>query len=298
MGVETVFHPFYSNLEQYLSERGDMFDFVKDVRKHCPSAKLIYNTVDLHFMRMGRRAERTRDSSILEKAQEMKKQELGFIEKTDATIVLSTVEHHVLTQEGVPNSKLWTIPLIRAEAKRLVEFETTQDIAFIGGYRHPPNIDAVDWLVKEIWPEVRKSTPGIKLHICGSAMPEHFYDYAAPDIIIRGFIPNLDELLSTLRLTIASLRFGAGLKGKVASSIGAGVPCVGTSVAFEGMAESGLSRVKLETETPQGFSEVIADIYNNEEKWTETSLAGVEYHNQNYAYKTVMKTYDAMLSKL
>jgi len=64
------------------------------------------------------------------------------------------------------------------------------------------------------------------------------------------------------------------------------------------MAESGLSRVKLETETPQGFSEVIADIYNNEEKWTETSLAGVEYHNQNYAYKTVMKTYDAMLSKL
>ena len=310
MGVETVFHPFYSNLEQYLSERGDMFDFVilsrpesaerclKDVRKHCPSAKLIYNTVDLHFMRMGRRAERTRDSSILAKAQDMKKQELGFIEKTDATIVLSTVEHHVLSQEGVPNSKLWTIPLIRAEAKRLVEFETTQDIAFIGGYRHPPNIDAVDWLVKEIWPEVRKSTPGIKLHICGSAMPEHFYDYAAPDIIIRGFIPNLDELLSNLRLTIASLRFGAGLKGKVASSIGAGVPCVGTSVAFEGMAESGLSRVKLETETPQGFSEVIADIYNNEEKWTETSLAGVEYHNQNYAYKTVMKTYDAMLSKL
>jgi len=184
-----------------LSERGDMFDYVilsrpesaerclKDVKKHCPSAKLIYNTVDLHFMRLGRRANRTNDNDVARQAQEMKNKEIGFIENTDSTIVLSTVEHSVLTKQGIPNQKLWTIPLIRAEAERLVDFETTQDIAFIGGYRHPPNVDAVDWLVKEIWPEVRKSTPGVKLHICGSAMPEHFYDYAAEDIIIRGFIP-------------------------------------------------------------------------------------------------------------
>lgn len=309
-GIEAVYHPFYSNLEQFLSERGDMFDYVilsrpesaerclKDVKKHCPSAKLIYNTVDLHFMRLGRRANRTNDNDVARQAQEMKNKEIGFIENTDSTIVLSTVEHSVLTKQGIPNQKLWTIPLIRAEAERLVDFETTQDIAFIGGYRHPPNVDAVDWLVKEIWPEVRKSTPGVKLHICGSAMPEHFYDYAAEDIIIRGFIPDLDELLSSLRMTIAPLRYGAGLKGKVASSIGAGVPCIGTSVAFEGMAEAGLGTVKLEVETPEAFASVISEVYNDEEKWTQTSLAGVEYHNQNYAYKMVMKTYEAMLSHL
>ena len=129
-------------------------------------------------------------------------------------------------------------------------------------------------------------------------MPDHFHDYAADDILIRGFIPDLEKLLSGLRLTIAPLRFGAGLKGKVASSIGAGVPCLGTPIAFEGMAEEGLELIKLEAKTPKEFAELALQVYNDKDRWTAISKAGVDYHNNNYAYQTVMGTYQDMLDSL
>ncbi|MGB6231517.1 MAG: glycosyltransferase, partial [Litorimonas sp.] len=310
MGVEAIYHPFYSNMEQLLDDRGDMFDYVvlsrpesadrflDQIRERCPSAKIIYNTVDLHFMRMERRAETTNDPELAEAAADMKDKELGYIDRSDATIVLSSVERELLSQDEERAEKLWTIPLIRAESHRLVEYDTTSDIAFIGGYRHPPNIDAVDWLVGEIWPEMRKTLPGVRLHICGSAMPDRFADYASEDVLIRGFIPDLDELLSGLRMTIAPLRFGAGLKGKVASSIGAGVPCIGTSIAFEGMAEEGLDVIRLEAETPKRFAELAGQVYHDEALWTTISEAGVTYHNDNYAYRTVLKTYRDMLESI
>ena len=310
LGVECVYYPFYSNIKSYLDERGDMFEHVivsraesaelmlPTVKKMCPNAKIIYNTVDLHFMRMEREAEILKDASIKIAAKKMRITELGFIEECDATIVLSEVERSLLSKQKSIKDKLWTIPLIRPDARRLVEFETSEDIVFIGGYKHPPNVDAVEWLVKEIWPEMRKRLPGVKLRICGSSMPPHFKDFAAEDVLIKGFIPDLDGLLAKTRLTIAPLRYGAGLKGKVASSIGAGVPCIGTDVAFEGMAEKGLSDIRFLATTPESFAKIAETLYFDKEKWTNVSLAGVEYHNANYAYRNVSEVYQQMLDSL
>lgn len=310
MGIECIYHPFYSDLEAFIADRGDMFDYVvlsrpesadtflDLVKDKLPSAKIIYNTVDLHFMRMERRAAEQSDPAVAAEAKDMKARELSYIDRSDAAIILSEVERDLLAQSEARRSKLWTIPLIREESRRLVTFEQTQDIAFIGGYRHPPNVDAADWLMAEIWPAIREALPGVTLHICGSHMPDRFKDYAADDVKIRGFIPDLDALLSGLRFTIAPLRFGAGLKGKVASSIGAGVPCIGTQIAFEGMASDGLGAIKLLARTPEDFAERAASLYHDAEQWTKISKAGVDYHNQHYAYTNVMKTYDDMLKAI
>jgi len=310
IGVECVYHPFYSDLQSYLNERGDMFEYVvvsraesadlmlPTLKNECPTAKIIYNTVDLHFMRMEREAKVLKDESIKLAAKEMREKEISFIQDCDATIVLSEIEHSLLSKQKSIKDKLWTIPLIRPEAQRLVEYETTKDVIFIGGYKHMPNVDAAEWLIKEIWPEMRKLLPDVKLHICGSSMPPHFEKFASDDVIIKGFIPDLDGLLSQTRLTIAPLRYGAGLKGKVASSIGAGVPCIGTDVAFEGMAEEGLKDVKFQAMTPKSFAKIAKTLYFNKTVWTKASLAGVKYHNANYAYRNVSKVFQQMLNSL
>lgn len=310
IGIECVYRPFYNNMKSYLKDRGDIFDyiivsraecadlFLSTLSKHCPNAKIIYNTVDLHFMRMEREAIIVKDKKIIASAKKMRKKEVSLIKKTDATIVLSEVEHALLSKQKKLATKLWTIPLIRPKAVRLVEFKNTKDIIFVGGYNHKPNIDAVEWLANKIWPEIRKVLPHVKLYICGSAMPDSFQSYAAEDVIVQGFVPDLNALLKKTRLTIAPLRYGAGLKGKVASSIGAGVPCIGTAIAFEGMAQQGLEVVKLLAKTPKDFASLAEKIYNNEELWTKISLAGVEYHNQNFYYKKVSEKYNAMLESL
>jgi glycosyltransferase involved in cell wall biosynthesis len=93
----------------------------------------------------------------------------------------------------------------------------------------------VQWAVEEIMPLVRQQVPGIELLLVGSRMPVEVSSLAAKDIVPLGFVPSLDGVFERVRLTIAPLRFGAGLKGKVLESMAAGVPCVMTPVAAEGL---------------------------------------------------------------
>ncbi|PHR56059.1 MAG: hypothetical protein COA47_13285 [Robiginitomaculum sp.] len=309
-GVECIYHPFYSNMDVFLKERGDVFDFVvlsraeinelflDKIRKKCPRAKIIYNTVDLHYLRMEREAEVVGNAKMKVDAAAMKKMELSFMRAADATIVLSEHEHEVLSRNKKLADKLWNIPLIRPIARRSTGFASRKDIVFIGGYNHRPNVDAVDWLVREIWPIMRQSLPGVRLRICGSHMPDRFKEYVCNDILVDGYVADLEHLLGKCRLTIAPLRYGAGLKGKIASSIGQGVPCIGTAIAFEGMAEQGLDVIKLQADTPEQFAKLAASIYDDELVWDTVSLAGVTYHNDHYAYPNVAKTYKKMLESL
>ena len=159
-------------------------------------------------------------------------------------------------------------------------------------------MDAVDWLVKKIWPKIREALPGVNLIICGSHMPDNFSQYESSDVILKGYIEDLDSFVAQRRLTIAPLRFGAGLKGKVASSIGIGVPCIGTPIAFEGMAEEGLNNIKFKTTTPLQFARMAKSLYTDKKKWEAASLAGVDYHNKNYGQENISKIYIEMLKDI
>jgi O-antigen biosynthesis protein len=129
----------------------------------------------------------------------------------------------------------WTVPLRQLNGKAPRKSPTKPAMAFIGGYGHPPNIDAAQWAAQQIMPLVRPLVPGIELLLVGSRMPTEVSSLAATDIVPLGFVPSLDGVFERVRLTIAPLRFGAGLKGKVLESMAAGVPCVMTPVAAEGL---------------------------------------------------------------
>ena len=310
MGVECIYYPHYPNMKDLLKERGDTFDyiilsrleimqlFLKDVKRYCPSAKLIFNTVDLHHLRMERESVLLDDEKALKLARDVKKQELGFIKKSDATIVLSEHEKRLLSQNIDIKNKLFTIPLIRQKTSRLAHYNETRDIVFLGGYRHAPNVDAVDWMMKELWPVMQKTLPDVRLLICGSHIPERFQEYASGTVMVKGYIENLDALLSCTRLTLAPLRYGAGLKGKVATSIGAGVPCVGTEIAYEGMPTPGLDIVRLQAGNAKEFSELATKVYFDPDQWEKISIAGVKYHNENFSMDAVTPAYENMLNAI
>src|SRR5207248_6443440 len=95
--------------------------------------------------------------------------------------------------------------------------------------------DAAKWAAREIMPVLREQVSDIELLLVGSDMPDEVAALAAPDVVPVGHVPSLDEIFARVRLTIAPLRYGAGLQGKVIDSMAAGIPCVMTSVAAEGL---------------------------------------------------------------
>lgn len=85
-------------------------------------------------------------------------------------------------------------------------------------------------------PLVWQTDPTIRCVLAGRAMPDSVRALQRDGLAILGEVDTPHDVFAQVRLTVASLRFGAGLKGKVIESLAAGVPCVGTPVAYEGMA--------------------------------------------------------------
>lgn len=110
------------------------------------------------------------------------------------------------------------------------------DILFIGSYNHPPNREAVQFLLQEVWPRVETELPNARLHLCGSGMQNAKFAISSR-IVFHGTVTDqtLSFLYGICRVAVAPLISGAGLKGKVIEASAHGVPCVGTKVAWQGL---------------------------------------------------------------
>lgn len=310
LGVRCLYAPFVQGLAGYLRSHGREFDLVMLykvhcaaycldlVRRYCTRAKIIFNTVDLHFLREQRQAVIEGSEELLVNAQKTKMQELSLIRKVDYTIVLSTQEREILIREhDCPENKIAVIPLIRNIPGRKNPFSFRKDILFVGGFEHRPNVDAVLFFVNHVWTLIRKSLPNIVFHVIGSKPPEEILNLAGADINVTGYLPDIDSFFHNCRLSVAPLRFGAGLKGKVATSLGYGLPCVATSIAVEG---SGLAVDEeiLVADGPEMFAAAVIRLYRDEVLWQELSDRGLNYMERHFSYSAGSKNLAALLRKL
>lgn len=311
LGAECVYFPPYRSLDHYLQENASLFDMAilcrepiakgtfDTVRKHLPEAHIMFYTVDLHYLRTERHAQLIGDPAIAAEAAALKASELGLMRKSDVTILLSEFERDLVAKDA-PGVSTAILPLIREVPGRKGGFEDRRDVVFIGGFNHPPNVDAVEWLVAEIWPLVRTKLRGAKLKICGSNMPDQLRQLCAAhdDIEAAGFIADLGDVFDRCRLSVAPLRFGAGLKGKLATSYGYGVPCIATGVAVEGMSEDHLAGCRLQGDTPEELASLIAHFYANEADWLRVSEASLNYVERHFSYGVIKDRVKAIIDTL
>ncbi|MBK1695572.1 hypothetical protein CKO09_12665 [Chromatium weissei] len=284
LGVECLYHPQLTSIPQFLRERGTefdavmllrvtvAFDLIGQVRTHCPRAKIIFNTVDLHFLREQRQAELLGTASRAQ-VETVKRQELAVMQQADTTIVISPVEQALLAQE-VPNVRVRVIPILRDIPGRRADFAQRNGLIFVGGFRHPPNVDAMQWFCAEIWPLIRRELPTLELRIVGSHLIPEVAALAGNGIQVLGFVEDIAPLFAQARLSIAPLRYGAGQKGKVVTSLSYGVPAVLTPVAAEGL---GLNDDEgaLIAATPSAFTAAVLRLYQDATLWQQLSDGGL-----------------------
>ena len=283
-GIECLYHPYYFSVEDVFRKRPVPFELVYlhrysnaskyagMIRQHFPKARILYNVADLHFLRLQREAEVQNDPALRDKAEQLRRLELGAMSFVDCVIVHSAAEADLLRQQA-PRVRLQVVPWTVAprDIARSVAGGTT--VAFIGGYRHTPNVDAAKWAVQQLMPLLRPQVPNIELLLVGSYMPTEISALAARDVIPLGHVPALDSVYERVRLTVAPLRYGAGLKGKVIDSLAAGVPCVMTSIAAEGIELTDELRV-LVADDPETLARRIAMLCHDDNAHRRIAAAG------------------------
>ena len=303
MGVECLYAPYITDIENYLKEFGGGFDiamlyrvrdggrYFETVKKYAPQSKVIFDTVDLHFLREKRQAEMEvnvkKSNKIMKRSLKTQERELFLIENSDNSIVLSEYEKQTLLADyGVSNT--FVVPIVFEVPGVANTFDNRCNIAFIGGYRHRPNVDAVLYFVEEIWPEVKKRIPGIKFYVIGSMAPPEVIDLCDKDadIVFKGFVEDIDPIFNKIKLTIAPIRYGAGIKGKIGTSLSYGVPCVATDVAAEGMGlTNGLNILTSGDE--EGFVKGLVEAYTSYPVWKGLSEHGLEFITEKYSVEAI-----------
>ncbi len=252
---------------------------LEQLRTSAPRCVIAYDTVDVHFLRLERQAELADEEGRAEtarglrgKALASRQMELGLVRSCDVTMVVSETEQ-VLLNELVPDADVRVLSNVHEVRWQSMRPEGRSDVLFVGGFDHPPNIDAVIWAAEEIMPLVRRRVPEAVLHVVGSNPTDEVSRVHGPGVEVHGWVADLTPMYERTRATVAPLRFGAGVKGKVGESLGAGVPVVGTTLAMEGMHLTPSADV-LVADDAEGMADGIVRLLTDDAEWQRLSAAG------------------------
>jgi len=308
IGVECIYGPYYRSVREYLEHSGKHLNtvflyrvtyasqYISLVKEFCPNARIVFDTVDLHYLREQRQAEIENSTSLLKKSEETKKLELSVMQRSDATIVLSHKEKEILIDE-ISNANIHVIPLILDIPGRTNPFDKRENIIFIGGFRHVPNVDAILYFIADIWPLIKKERSNLELTVIGSHPPDELLNIDTDGVNVVGFVEDISSYFNNALLSVVPLRFGAGIKGKIGTSLSYGVPVIGTSIATEGMGLTDTVNVLVANES-QDFADKTLDLLKNETLWNSLSDSGLSFVDGEYSVNTGQRKLLSLLDEL
>lgn len=305
LGVEFWCHPYLSEIEAFFVRYGPLFDvivlsrhyvaslYIDFVRRYAPKARLIFDTVDLHYLREERQADLEGNASLRDQAASTRAAELGVMARCDATLVVSPAEVEEL-KRATPATNVQILSNV-VEAKGCRKpFSERSDIWFIGGFQHTPNVDAMRFFVQQVMPLLNQATPHLKLNIVGSKMPDEVKKMARPSVVIHGQLPDVEPFLDNCLALVAPLRFGAGVKGKINMAMAYGQPVISTALGVEGMYLKANSEVLI-ANTGDEFAAAVSRLVSDESLWSRLSRAGLANVEQHFSFAAADRALDEIL---
>ena len=269
------------------------------VTEFSPNALRVLDTEDLHSLRQVREQLFKKNSEFTPAKwlqSDITKREIASIYRCDLSLIISTYEMELLLNVVKMDKQLLLhLPfqcdkINRSQMASWPSFLARKDFICIGNGKHAPNVDAVVWLQKEIWPLIREALPNAQLHIYGGYLPQQLLQLHNPSsgFIIEGWAENIVAILEQHRINLAPLRFGAGIKGKLVDAMRCGTPSITTSVGAEGM-YGDLPWSGWIADDAETIANAAVALYNHAPDWRQSQENGVAIINTLYNRKVLDK---------
>jgi GT2 family glycosyltransferase len=305
LGAQVLCKPWSPNLPSWLARHGAGLTavllcrhyvaepYLPLVRQRAPQAKVIFDTVDLHFLREQRAAAHTGNESLARQARRSRDHEFALMRACDASLVVSPVEYQML-REALPEAQVELLSNVHAIHGRRASFDDRTGLVFVGGFGHPPNVDAVQWLVDEIFPRIHRERPDIALHLIGDIPVAARAPLARPGVHIHGRVQDLTPWMEGCRVALAPLLYGAGVKGKVNMAMSHGLPVVATPMAAEGMHLVDGENVLLANDA-DAFASAVLRLHEDGALWLRLSDASLDNVRQYFSFEAARQTLQRVL---
>jgi glycosyltransferase involved in cell wall biosynthesis len=255
--------------------------YLAAVRAYAPNAQVVYDTVDLHWVRLSRAADLTGDAGTRAEAERFRRLERVCATASDLVLAITDHERAALLDEA-PEASVAVVPNVHEPRGSIPGPEARRDLFFIGGFEHHPNVDAVQWFSREVLPRVRARLPEVVFRVVGSKPTREVQALASNQVEVAGYVADVDPWFERARVFVSPLRFGAGMKGKIGQAMSHGLPVVTTTIGAEGM---GLvdGEHALVADDPEAFAAAVVRVYQDEALWGRLSRSARRHIEANFS---------------
>lgn len=243
---------------------------ISDIRGSAPYVKVILDTCDVHFLRLERELALLGTSA--DEVAFLKDRELEVYRQSDALVCASEPDAEILSTY-LPDAKIFTVPICHELEDSGPGFESRHGLLFVGNFLHPPNADALRWWRKAIMDRLNVNDPDNWLTVVGNDPTGTSRAAAGKGVKVLGGVEKLDLFYHGAQIAVAPLRYGAGMKGKVAEALSFGTPLIASPIAVEGMNLTNRDNVLI-AESADDFANAIKDLRNDISLWRHVRMEG------------------------
>ena len=249
--------------------------YLPEIREHSPGTRIVVDTMDVCCLRERRGAELAGDTIALAAAERTREREVAVYTRADALVAVSGEDAAALG-ELAPDVPAHVLSNIHPDVGDAPGFDDRRGLVFVGHFDHAPNVDAVLDFHARTWPAVRAALPAATLTIVGPKPPAEVQALAGPGVVVTGWVAQVAPYLDAARVSIAPLRFGAGVKGKIGEALSHGLPVVTTPVGAEGMGLLDGEHVLVESDHA-AFASAVVRLHRDRALWERLGRGGREH---------------------
>ena len=251
------------------------------------NTKKVLDFQDTLSMNMKRRAD---NSGLLEKilftieAKRLARYESKMFNIFDALTIITQADRELL--QSPRKNDVYIIPNGVAETYFTYPQpkEKPFDVLFSGAMSYAPNIDAAEYLIKEIMPLVWEKKPDVKIAIAGGGLPSWLEKLANERVIMPGWVENMKEYYSQTKLFIAPMRIGTGLQNKLLEAMAMNVPCITSSLANQALRAKDKEEILIANNARE-YADYIIKMLDNKELSQNIAQAGKAYVFNEYSWQ-------------
>ncbi len=215
----------------------------------------------------------------------LKRYEAKVFEHFDNKTIITGVDRDLLPHSQ--NEKIHIVANgVDFSRNLFVNVEKEYDIIFSGNMGYAPNVDAAEFIVKQIFPKLRKEFPSLRLVLCGANPSLRVIALKREGVTITGWVESMAHYYARSRIFLAPMQIGTGLQNKLLEAMAMKLPCVTSPLAgkpLEGVVEG---KEIMICNSVIGYIDAIRLLLTNPEKYAELSENGYHFVKQNYSWET------------
>lgn len=170
------------------------------------------------------------------------------------------------------------------------------DLIFSGNMGYAPNVDAAEYLVREILPPLRLKFPNLRLVLCGATPSPRVQALSSEHVIVTGWVDSMAEWYAKSRIFIAPMRMGTGLQNKLLEAMSMQLPCITSPLAAKPLIDADLHHAVVSCACTAEFVEEIIRLFEDEIHYQQLAEAGNQYVHQYYDWKSAVESLEELIN--